>query len=156
VTPFQIAKAECANCDSAGNCLGIGIRDDLSLYQFRTEGKCWLAADADGRIGRCPYFEVCVAPLAQSRARAAVTQEQKRAAARLAEGVCAYEMAVMPVPTVKYAKCKSCQRTVHPPQRLCEQCASASILSSKRQHIREKRSRCRKNAAVGALIMNDL
>ena len=73
MTALQVAKEECANCDSAGNCAGIGIRDDLSLYRFRSEGKCWLAPDAEGTIGRCPHFEECVAPLAQSRARAAVT-----------------------------------------------------------------------------------
>jgi hypothetical protein len=152
MTALQVAKAECANCDSAGNCLGIGIRDDLRLYRFRTEGKCWLAADADGRIGRCPYFEVCVAPLAQSRARAAVTQEQKRAAASLAEGVRAYEMAVMPVPTVKYAKCKSCHRQVYAPKRLCEQCAKNRVLKSKRLWW----SKTRKNGASEALISRDL
>ena len=29
MTALQVAKEECANCDSAGNCAGIGIRDDL-------------------------------------------------------------------------------------------------------------------------------
>jgi hypothetical protein len=157
VTPLQLAKAECANCDSVGNCAGIGIRDDGSLYRFRREGeKCCLAPGPDGAIARCPYFEECVAPLAKARARNAATQEQKHAAASLAQGVRVYEKAVMPVPTVKYAKCKRCPRTVHPPKRLCERCARASILNSKRQHITQKRSRCRKDGAAGALITNEL
>src|SRR4030095_764532 len=117
MTPLQVAKAECANCDSAGNCSGIGIANDLSCYMFRRPGKCWLAPDEHGQIKRCRYFEECVAPLAKKRAQAASAQEQSKVAARLAEGVHAYEAAVMPVPTVKFGKCKRCQRTVHPPKR---------------------------------------
>jgi hypothetical protein len=155
MTALQVARAECANCDSAGNCAGVGIRDDVSLYRFRREGeKCWLAPGPDGAIARCPYFEECVAPLAKARARNAATQEQKHATARLAEGVRAYEAAVVPVPTVKYAKCKGsgCQRDVIAPKRLCEQCAKKRTLRSKRQYW----SKTRKNGALGALISNDL
>ena len=86
MTVLQVVKGECDNCDGAGNCVGIGIRDDLSLYRFRSEGKCWLAPDAEENIERCTHFEECIAPLAQSRMRAAVTQEQKLAAARRAKG----------------------------------------------------------------------
>src|SRR5438093_8001705 len=152
MTPLQAAKAECDNCDSAGNCAGIGIRDDLSLYRFRSEGKCWLATDAEGKIGRCTHFEGCIAPLAQGRARAAVTQEQKHAATKLAEGVRAYEMAVMPTPITKNAKCRCCRRDVIAPKRLCEQCAKIRTLKSKRQYW----SKTRKNGEVGALITKDL
>jgi hypothetical protein len=157
MTPLQVAKAECANCDSAGNCAGIGIADDLSLYRFRQPGKCWLAPDElapdeQGKITRCQYFEECVAPLAKKRAQAAVTQEQRRAAASLAAGVHRYEVAVMPIPTIKYAKCKSCHRRVHAPKRLCGQCARNSTLKSKRRWW----SRTRKNEASGALINKDL
>ena len=35
MTALQVAKVECANCDSAGNCAGVGIADDLSCYTFR-------------------------------------------------------------------------------------------------------------------------
>jgi hypothetical protein len=152
VTALQVAKAECANCDGAGNCSGIGIADDLSLYRFRQPGKCWLAPDEHGKITRCQYFEECVAPLAKKRAQAASTQEQQRAAASLAAGVHAYEVAVMPVPTVKYAKCKSCQRRVSVPKRLCGQCARNSTRKSKRVWW----SRTRKNGAFEALITRDL
>jgi hypothetical protein len=152
VTALQVAKAECANCDGAGNCSGIGIADDLSLYRFRQPGKCWLAPDEHGKITRCQYFEECVAPLAKKRAQAASTQEQQRAAASLAAGVHAYEVAVMPVPTVKYAKCKSCQRRVSVPKRLCGQCARNSTRKSKRVWW----SRTRKNGAYEALITRDL
>ena len=144
MTALQLAKAECDNCDSAGNCGGIGIRDDLSLYRFRSEGKCWLAPDAEGKIGRCTHFEECIAPLAQSRMRAAVTQEQKCAAAKLAEGVRAYELAVMSPPTAKYAKCRGCQRDVTAPKRLCAQCATNRTLKSKRQYW----SKTRKNGLL--------
>ena len=152
MTPLQVAKAECANCDSAGNCAGIGIADDLSLYRFRQPGKCWLAPDEHGKIKSCKYFEECVAPLAKKRAQAASTQEQQRAATRLAEGVHAYEMAVISVPTAKYAKCSSCHRRVCAPKRLCGQCARNSTLKSKRLWW----SKTRKNGVFGALITKDL
>jgi hypothetical protein len=152
VTALQVAKAECANCDSAGNCTGVGIADDLSCYMFRRPGKCWLAPDVHGKIKRCQYFEECVAPLAKKRAQAAATQDQQRAATSLAEGVHAYEMAVMPIPTIKYAKCKNCHRRVSVPKRLCGQCARTSTLKSKRHWW----SKTRKNQAFGALITKDL
>jgi len=152
VTALQVAIAECANCDSAGNCSGIGIADDLSCYMFRTPGKCWLAPDEQGKITRCQYFEECVAPLAKKRAQAASTLEQQRAATSLAEGVHAYEMAVMSVPTAKYAKCSSCHRRVCAPKRLCTQCARNSTLKSKRLWW----SRTRKNGALETLITKDL
>jgi hypothetical protein len=152
VTALQVAKAECDNCDSAGNCSGIGIADDLSLYRFRQPGKCWLAPDEHGKIKRCQHFEECVAPLAKKRAQAASTLEQQRAATSLAEGVHAYEMAVMSVPTVKFAKCRGCHRRVSTPKRLCEQCARNSTLKSKRLWW----SKTRKNGAFGALITKDL
>ena len=152
MTPLQVAKAECANCDSAGNCAGIGFADNGSLYRFRQPGKCWLAPDEHGQIKRCQYFEQCVAPLAQARLRNAATIEQRRNATRLAEGVRRYEMAVMPAPAVKFAKCKRCQRQVHPPKRLCERCAKNSTLKAKRQWW----SKTRKNGASQALITKDL
>jgi hypothetical protein len=151
MTALQVAKQECANCDSAGNCSGIGIRDDGSLYLFRREGeKCWLAPGPDGAIARCPYFEECVAPLAKARARNAATQEQKRAVASLVEGLQAYEAAVLPVATAKYAKCKGCPRDVIAPKRFCPGCAQRRKLQS------NNRSRMRKNGAVGDLITKDL
>jgi hypothetical protein len=152
VTALQVAIAECANCDSAGNCSGIGIADDLSCYMFRTPGKCWLAPDEQGKITRCQYFEECVAPLAKKRAQAASTLEQQRAATSLAEGVHAYEMAVISVPTAKYAKCSSCHRRVCAAKRLCTQCARNSTLKSKRLWW----SRTRKNGALETLITKDL
>jgi hypothetical protein len=149
MTPLQVAKTECANCDSAGNCSGVGIADDLSCYMFRQPGKCYLGEQP---VKRCLYFEQCVAPLAKKRAQAGSGQEQQRAAANLAEGVRAYEMALMPVPTVKYAKCKSCQRRVSAPKRLCRHCARNSTLKSKRRWWSETR----KNGAFGALITKNL
>ena len=149
MTALQVAKAECANCDSAGNCAGVGIADDLSSYMFRQSGKCYLAEQP---IKRCVYFEQCVALTAKKHAQAATSNEQQRAAASLAEGVHAYELAVMAVPTAKYAKCKSCHRRVHAPKRLCGHCAKHRTLTAKRQWW----SRTRKNGALGPLITKDL
>jgi hypothetical protein len=156
MTPLQAAKAECDNCDSASNCSGTGIRIEpnghIKLYRFREEGGCWLVPDAGGNIKRCQHFEGILIPTAKNRARAAVTQEQKHAAAKLTQAVHAYEIAVMPVQTAKYAKCRGCQRDVIAPKRLCEQCAKNRTLKSKRQYW----SKTRKNGAVEALITNDL
>jgi hypothetical protein len=116
---------------------------------FRHPGKCYLAEQP---IKRCACFEQYVVPLAKKRAQAAVTHDQRRAAAGLAEGVQEYELAVTPVQTVKYAKCKSCQRRVHAPKRLCRQCARNSALKSKRQWW----VKTRKNGASEALISKDL
>ena len=149
MTALLAAKAECANCDSPGNCAGVGIADDLSSYMFRKPGKCYLAEQP---IRRCVYFEHCIAPLAKARAHEATTHEQKRAAQRLTEGVREYEMAVMPAPTAKYAKCKSCQRRVPSPKRLCGECARNSTLKSKRRWW----SKTRKNGALRALIIKHL
>lgn len=149
MTALQTAKGECANCDGASNCAGLGIADGLNSYMFRQPGKCYLAEQP---LRRCAYFEQCVAPLAKKRAQAAVTHDQRRAAAGLAEGVHAYELDIMPVQTVKYAKCKSCQRQVRSPKRLCEPCARNSMLRSKRQYW----VRTRKNGAVASLITKDL
>ena len=154
MTALQVAKAECDNCDSIGNCSGIGIRKEpngnIKLYRFRDEGRCWLVPDAEGKIERCPHFEECIAPLTQSRGRAAVTHEQKRAAAKLAKGVLAYEKAVMPMPKAKHAKCKGCQQNVIAPKRFCTNCAKRRKLQA------NNRSRMRKNEALRALISNDL
>jgi hypothetical protein len=149
VTAVQVAKTECANCDSAANCSGVGIADDLSCYMFRQPGKCYLA---EKPVKRCAYFEQYVVPLVKKRAQAGSSQEQQRAAVTLAEGVRAYEMAVMPVPSVKYAKCKSCHRRVSAPKRLCRQCARNSTLRAKREWW----VKTRKNGALEPLITKDL
>jgi hypothetical protein len=149
MTPLQVAKAECANCNSAGHCSGVGIADDLGCYIFQQPRKCYLGEQP---IRRCVCFEQCVAPLAKKRAQAASSQEQQSAATSLAEGVHAYEMAVMSVPTVKYAKCKSCHRRVHAPKRLCGHCARNRTLTAKRQWW----SRTRKNGPLEPLITMDL
>jgi hypothetical protein len=153
MTALQVAKAECSNCDTAGNCTGVGIADDLSCYMFRRPGRCYLAEQP---VKRCLYFEQHVVPLAKKRAQAASNHEQQRAGASLTKGVHAYEMAVISVSSVKYAKCKTCNRRVHPPKRFCLNCAHKRVLNSKRQHISQKRSRCRKNGAFGGLITKHL
>ena len=118
MTALQVAKAACANCDSAGNCAGVGIADDLSSYVFRQPGTCYLA---EKPIKQCAYFEQCVAPLAKARLREATTQELKHAASSLADGVSEYELAVMAVPVSAKFRCASngCRRTVRRPARYC-------------------------------------
>ena len=125
MTALQVAKAECDNCDSVGNCSGIGIRiepnGNIKLYRFRDEGKCWLTPDAEGKIGRCTHFEECVAPAANARLRNAVTAEQRRNAKRFADGVHDYEVRLQAKPVSARFHCASagCRRTVLRPDRFC-------------------------------------
>jgi hypothetical protein len=118
MTALQVAKHECANCDSAANCTGIGIADDLSLYRFRQSGRCYLAEQP---IKRCVYFEECVAPAANARLRNAVTAEQRRNAKRFADGVRDYEVRLQAKPVSARFHCASagCRRTVLRPDRFC-------------------------------------
>lgn len=118
MTVLQVAKAECANCDGAGNCSGVGIADDLSCYMFRQPGKCYLAEQP---IKQCAYFEQCVAPAANARLRNAATAEQRTRAKSFGDGVREYEMAVLPAPVSAKFRCASagCRRTVLRPARFC-------------------------------------
>jgi hypothetical protein len=118
VTPLQAAKAECANCDSEGNCAGIGIADGLSLYRFRRPGKCYLAEQP---LKRCAYFEQSLAPAAKARLRAAETMAQRISARNFADGVREYEMAILAAPVSAKFRCASegCRRTVLRPARFC-------------------------------------
>jgi len=56
-TPYQLAKAHCANWDN-GACKGIEIADDGSLFRFQSPRTCLLGNSKD----RCAYFEECVMP----------------------------------------------------------------------------------------------
>ena len=75
MTALQVAKTECANCDSAANCFGVGIADDLSCYMFRQPGKCYLAEQP---VKRCAYFEQYVVPLVKKRAQVLVRSSNAR------------------------------------------------------------------------------
>jgi len=125
--PLQVAKAECANCDSAGNCAGIGIGDDLRCFMFRQPGKCWLAPDEQGKIRRCPYFEQTVLP----QVPASVGEEYRKSLPADAKT------------TVKQQATKLCldcrRREVRPRQKYCFTCARIRKRASKRQHMRTKR-----------------
>jgi hypothetical protein len=149
MTPLQLAKAECANCDGSGNCQGIGIKDDLSLYQFRQSGRCYLAPDKKGKIQACRCFEECVLPMLP-KLEPHIQGRSPQQIAGMREAGHAYEMAVMPIPTARYAKCRGCQQNVTAPKRLCSRCAKRRKLQS------NNRSRMRKNGAIGALIIKDL
>lgn len=156
MTPLQVAKAECASCDSAGNCAGIGIRlvgGNFINYMFRQPGRCWLSPDSGGNIRPCRYFEEYVAPLPKRMlADRTLPLARSKYAEKLAEGVRSYEMAVLPAPTVKHAKCKGCQRRVSAPKRLCAKCARNNALKSKRQWW----AKTRKNDALESLNTKDL
>jgi len=58
MTPLQFAKAECSNYETDGSCLGVGIKDDGTMFSFGAKPKCVLADDQP-----CKFFEECVLPM---------------------------------------------------------------------------------------------
>ena len=58
MSPFQMAKAECAAMVDNG-CDGMRIDNALKVTQVKGLKRCLLLDDQ-----RCPYFEACVMPMA--------------------------------------------------------------------------------------------
>ena len=78
MTPMQLVRDECANHQPDGSCLGVMINEDLSMTRAAPKPRCLLA---EGK--RCPYFEACVAPMADMAS-------DPRRAADLLEAVAEY------------------------------------------------------------------
>jgi hypothetical protein len=58
MTALQLARAECANFEHDGACLGTVLGDDGSVVSCTPRPSCLLAERK-----RCAYFEECVAPM---------------------------------------------------------------------------------------------
>ena len=56
--PHGFVRAECANYESNGSCLGAHIGDKGQITHSSPKPRCVVSAGA-----RCPYFEQCVVPM---------------------------------------------------------------------------------------------
>ena len=110
MTPMQLVRDECANHQPDGSCLGVMINEDLSMTRADPKPRCLLA---EGK--RCPYFEACVAPMAD------MASDPRRAAA-LQEAVAEYRrMTNQKQPRAR--PCPECGGPLQPRRRLCPACA---------------------------------
>ncbi len=109
VTPLQAAKAHCANYQADGSCLscvGIGIRDDGSLFHLWPSKRCVIGCYA------CPYFEEIVLPQVPVR----VAEKYRKSLP--AEAKTTIE------PRGQRRLCPDCnKRELEPRKRYCETCA---------------------------------
>jgi hypothetical protein len=115
MTPLRAAKAHCANYQQDGSCLGIALRDDLSMYRFRKEGLPCLLCSGE----RCASFEEIIVPM---------RPELPGQAKSLASAVNAYQRKHKLQSLVRF--CPECNETpLLARQRLCANCRA--------QHRRE-------------------
>jgi hypothetical protein len=117
MTPFQFARAECANYDQQnGACKGLGIKDDGSLFSFGSKPACVLS----DRKARCAYFETCVLPMhfdASSQAGQVRAKAHQEAVNLYVAGTTGQTKSKRPI-------CPHCRkREIEPPKRFCYQCA---------------------------------
>lgn len=111
MTPHQMAKAQC-DCYGPDGCLGITLRDDLTMVRFRPEGsKCLLASNP---VKRCQHFEAAITPY---RPDAKDTRTAARLQSEWAEGSYAYRI------TTGY---------MAESIRICPQCRTAKISGGKK------------------------
>ena len=134
MTPLQAVKAHCDNYQSDGTCLGIRIRDDLSLYRFRHEGLPCLLADRK----RCEHFEEIVVPMKMSYE----TPESTVRAKSKEKSVSTYLKLHKLIPQKTEAKrvCRECRRVeVNGNQIFCYKCSEKRHKISKRRSASTKR-----------------
>ena len=98
MTPLQLARAECANHEHDGSCLGAHIGDKGLIGHCSPKPRCVLSAGE-----RCAYFEECIAPMA------AIVKEPRRAKA-IHAAVHSYRMAHTGVVMVRHARQQGGQR----------------------------------------------
>lgn len=140
MTPLQLAKEHCANYQSDGSCLGIGIHNDGSLFRFKPEGQpCVLSPP----LKRCAYFENVV--LMRSPADEPCPAPARVLNDQFAEGLRLYAAATnehLPVTQKGQRLCRLCrQRTVEPPKQLCYVCAEERKAKSQEQATAKYRSK---------------
>jgi len=128
-TPLKAAKKHCANYQPDGSCLGIALRDDLSMYRFR--GENLPCVFSQGQCEACPYFEETVLP--QVSGIVAVEYRKSLPTTLAADA--------RPQRSAR-KRCRVCKkREVGPRQKYCPSCARNSKRKSNRQHISRKRRR---------------
>jgi hypothetical protein len=126
VTPLQFAKAECANHQADGSCLGATFDEQLRPTGCTPKAHCLLAVGK-----RCPYFEACVLPMAE------FVTDPKRAAALHTACVAYRRMTGQPVAPER--KCPDCGGAVRKKHRYCPDCAAKRRKDTLRTAQRERR-----------------
>ena len=110
MTPMQLVRDECANHQPDGSCLGVMINEDLSMTRAAPKPRCLVA---DGK--RCPYFEACVAPMADMAS-------DPRRAAGLLEAVAEYRRVTKQGVDLT-RQCPDCDGPMRKGRRYCPACA---------------------------------
>jgi hypothetical protein len=121
MTPLQFVCEECANHQPDGSCLGVMIEEDLSIRRGTPRPRC-LVAEAK----RCPYFEECVAPMAD------MASDPRRAAA-LQEAVAEYRQ-ITNQKSPKARPCPDCGRPMQKGRQYCPRCAGTRRKDTHRRH----------------------
>jgi hypothetical protein len=116
---MQFVCEECANHQPDGSCLGAMIEEDLTIRRGTPRARC-LVAEAK----RCPYFEECVAPMAD------MASDPRRAAA-LQEAVAEYRQ-ITNQKAPKARPCPDCGRPMQKGRQYCPRCAGARRKASNR------------------------
>ncbi len=126
MTPLQLAKAHCANCQTDGKCVGMDFDNQGTHKAFRSKGDCWLADP----IKRCLYFEECVIPMSSSDWPGLKTAKEH---ADFDEGVKEYRRSVM-IPDNRERICPKCQiRALEPFKRMCYICREDAEKEARRE-----------------------
>src|SRR5262245_44168879 len=134
MTLLGAAKAHCDNYQTDGSCLGIRIRDDLSLYRFRKEGLPCLLADRE----RCPHFEEIVVPMRMSYETPQATLRAKAKEAAVSAYLKLHKLITQKIEAKR--ECRECRRVgVNGNQLFCYKCSEKRHRASKRRSARTKR-----------------
>lgn len=144
MTPKQFATQQCANYDQ-NECLGIGIADNGSLYRLWPPRPC----DVDKK--RCPYFEECVLPMANTEHPDA--PKFREAAKLYAHDVVMRSSPTKGRPRFKLSKhgdrqCRECGSAVGPRKQLCPDCAKKHRKASTQKAVQKLRDVSSPKSAV--------
>ena len=128
MTPLQFAKAECANHQPNGSCLGVAFDEQLRHTGCAPKPRCFIA---EGK--RCPYFEECVMPMADfvtDAHRATALQAAVREYRRMTKQ-----------PATPERKCPDCGGAMRKQQRYCPDCAAKRRKATFRASQHERRQK---------------
>ena len=128
MTPLQLARAECANYEPNGACLGVMLGSRGHITHCTPQPRCVLSAGA-----RCTYFEECVAPMQR------MVTEPRRAKA-IQEAVGLYRLAHAEL-IVTGRKCPDCRGPLAKFRQVCPGCAA----KRRKATLRDAQSRRRGN-----------
>jgi len=126
MTPLQFVKAECANHQTNGSCLGATFDEQLRITRCSPKPRCLIA---DGK--RCPYFEECVMPMVE------IVTDAKRVA-ELHAAVMEYRYMTQTVEKTK--PCRLCHQPRQPGKSFCPTCAERQRKASNREAQRRRRT----------------